>query len=49
MPELANVLDELERVLLDVAHAPGEISGPQLLAIQQRIEGRTDFYLRCVW
>ena len=35
---VASVLDELERVLLDVAHAPGEISGPQLLAIQQRIE-----------
>ena len=35
---VASVLDELERVLLDVAHTPRQISGPQLQAIQQRIE-----------
>lgn len=35
---VASVLDELERVLLDVAHTPDEVSAAQLLAIQQRIE-----------
>jgi hypothetical protein len=35
---VASVLDELERVLLDVAHTPLEVSAPQLLVIQQRIE-----------
>src|SRR5437899_12257036 len=35
---LASVLDELERVLLDVAHSPEEVTPAQLEAIQQKIE-----------
>jgi hypothetical protein len=35
---LAAVLDELERVLLDVAHSPQEVSPAQLESIRQRIE-----------
>jgi hypothetical protein len=35
---LAALLDELERVLLDVAHSPEEISAAQLQKIRQRIE-----------
>jgi len=34
---VANVLDELERVLLDVAHTPKQVSSGQLISIQQRI------------
>ncbi len=37
---LANVLDELERVLLDVAHSPDQVTPAQLEAIRQRIEAR---------
>jgi hypothetical protein len=37
---LANVLDELERVLLDVAHSPQEVTPTQLENIRQRIEAR---------
>src|SRR6266849_6069322 len=37
---LANVLDELERVLLDVAHSPEEVTPAQLEAIQKKIEAR---------
>src|SRR6202035_472049 len=37
---LANILDELERVLLDVAHSPKEVTPTQLEAIQKKIEGR---------
>jgi hypothetical protein len=37
---LANVLDELERVLLDVAHSPQEVTPAQLDNIRQRIESR---------
>jgi len=37
---LATVLDELERVLLDVAHSPEEVTPAQLQAIQKKIEGR---------
>jgi hypothetical protein len=37
---LASVLDELERVLLDVAHSPGEVTPAQLETIQKKIEGR---------
>jgi hypothetical protein len=37
---LASVLDELERVLLDVAHSPQEVSAAQLETIRQRIEAR---------
>ena len=37
---LAGVLDELERVLLDVTHSPQEVSTAQLETIRQRIESR---------
>ena len=37
---LASVLDELERVLLDVAHSPEEVTPTQLAAIQKKIEAR---------
>jgi hypothetical protein len=37
---LASVLDELERVLLDVAHSPDKVTPAQLETIQQRIEAR---------
>ncbi len=37
---LASVLDELERVLLDVAHSSGEVTPAQLEAIQKKIEAR---------
>jgi hypothetical protein len=37
---LANVLDELERVLLDVAHSPDKVTPAQLETIRQRIEAR---------
>jgi hypothetical protein len=35
---LANVLDELERVLLDVAHSPEEVTPAQLESIRHKIE-----------
>jgi hypothetical protein len=35
---VAGVLDELERVLLDVAHSPQQVSAAQLQGIRQRIE-----------
>jgi hypothetical protein len=35
---LASVLDDLERVLLDVAHSPKEVTPAQLENIRQRIE-----------
>jgi len=37
---LANVLDELERVLLDVAHSPEEVTPAQLEAIRHKIEAQ---------
>ncbi len=37
---LANVLDELERVLVEIAHSPTQLSSAQLNEIQQRIEAR---------
>jgi hypothetical protein len=37
---LAGVLDELERVLLDVAHSPQQITPVQLAGMRQRIEAR---------
>lgn len=37
---LANVLDELERVLLDVAHSPDEVTPAQLERIRQKIESQ---------
>lgn len=38
--DIASVLDELERVLLEIAHSPSEVSGAQLKKIQQRIESQ---------
>jgi hypothetical protein len=35
---IANVLDELERVLLDVAHSPGSVTPAQFKSIRQRID-----------
>ena len=35
---LASVLDDLERVLLDVAHSPDELTPAQLHDIRERIE-----------
>lgn len=35
---VASLLDELERVLLDVSHTPDQVSAAQLVSIQQRIE-----------
>ncbi len=35
---VAGVLDELERVLLDVAHSPQQLTPAQLQGIRQRIE-----------
>lgn len=37
---LASVLDDLERVLLDVAHSPQEVTPAQFEAIRRRIETR---------
>ena len=37
---LASVLDELERVLLDVTHTPGEVTPAQLEKIRQKIEAQ---------
>jgi len=37
---LASVLDELERVLLDVAHTPEEVTPAQLEKIRQKIESQ---------
>src|SRR5262249_12992182 len=37
---LAGVLDELERVLLDVAHSPQQVSVAQFETIRQRIEAK---------
>ena len=34
------MLDELERVLLDVAHSPGEVTPAQLETIRKKIEVR---------
>lgn len=36
---LADVLDDLERVLMDVAHSPDEITPAKLESLQKRIEG----------
>jgi hypothetical protein len=35
---IADVLDELERVLLDVSHSPDEVTGTQLQAIRERMD-----------
>ena len=37
---VTNLLDELERVLVDIAHEPSKLSGPELENIKQRIEAQ---------
>jgi hypothetical protein len=37
-PGVASVLDDLERVLIEIAHSPGTVEGAQLEALRQRIE-----------
>jgi hypothetical protein len=37
---VANVLDDLERVLLEIAHSPTEVSSGQLDDLRQQIESR---------
>lgn len=37
---VASVLDDLERVLLDIAHSPSEVSNEQLEDLRQQIENR---------
>ena len=39
-PEIAGVLDQLERVLIDIAHHPDSVSGKELEALQQQIESQ---------
>ncbi len=36
----ASVLDDLERVLLEIAHSPSQISSPELENLQRRIEAQ---------
>ncbi len=38
--DLAAVLDDLERVLIDVAHEPSQVDGEEMQAIRQRIESK---------
>jgi hypothetical protein len=38
--EFADLLDELERVLTDIANRPSDLSSPELEQIQRRIESR---------
>jgi len=38
--DIAGVLDELERVLIEIAHGPAEVSAVQLKRIQERIESQ---------
>jgi anti-sigma factor RsiW len=37
---MANVLDDLERTLLEIAHSPSKPTGPQLVQLQQRIASK---------
>ncbi len=37
---VASVLDDLERVLLEISHSPSEVSNDQLDALRQEIESR---------
>jgi hypothetical protein len=37
---VAGVLDDLERVLIEIAHSPDEVSGPQLDDLRRDIEDR---------
>ena len=39
-PEIAGVLDQLERVLVDIAHHPDSVSAKELEELQQRIESQ---------
>jgi hypothetical protein len=39
-PEIAGVLDQVERVLIDIAHHPDSVSEKQLTDLQQRIESQ---------
>jgi hypothetical protein len=39
-PEIANVLDQVERVLIDIAHHPDSVSGKDLEELQKRIESQ---------
>ena len=39
-PEIASVLDQLERVLIDISHHPDSVSGKELEELQQRIESQ---------
>jgi len=38
--DLAAVLDELERVLVDVSHEPSQLNGEEMASIRQRIESK---------
>lgn len=38
--EIANVLDQVERVLIDISHHPDSVSGKELQELQQRIESQ---------
>lgn len=38
--EIANVLDQVERVLIDIAHHPDSVSGEELEQLQQRIQSQ---------
>jgi len=38
--EIANVLDQVERVLIDISHHPDSVSGKELEQLQQRIESQ---------
>ncbi len=37
---VADVLDELERVLVEIAHSPKDLTAPELARIQRRIESK---------
>lgn len=37
---LANVLEELERALLEIAHSPSRVPGPEFEALRQRLEAQ---------
>ncbi|MBV9075397.1 MAG: hypothetical protein JOZ10_17365 [Acidobacteria bacterium] len=39
-PELASMLDQVERVLVDIAHHPDSVSGKELEELQQHIESQ---------
>jgi hypothetical protein len=40
-PALADVLDELERVLVEIAHSPADPADGEVAAIHRRIQGRS--------